>query len=311
MNSFLKKIKIFLGFFITLLVVFIALTVILNYNHPTDYPAVIKNKYEALDSLSNKNKIIICGGSSSSYSINSQLLEEKLNKPVVNTSLAMDLGSKFHINMIQDYVKEGDVVLYIPEFEFYYGKEEGEEFLYTTAFYYPKMIKDFTLKQKANAISKSAYLSLKYLMNSIIEGKSLTSKQYNRKAFNSYGDNFSLVSINKSKIKFDEKNRYQKLKSTKLSQKFITFLKQKEIEFNNKGVKFIMSYPPVEQSQFDKRFIKDIDSVKKKTKIIFIGSIKDNVYKSDLFYDSSYHLNGVGRSIRTEKLIKNLSKELN
>ena len=92
-----------------------------------------------------------------------------------------------------------------------------------------EMIELFSL----NAISKSAYLSLKYLMNSIIEGKSQISKQYNRKAFNSYGDNFSLVSINKSKIKFDEKNRYQKLKSTKLSQKFIDFLKQKEIEFNN------------------------------------------------------------------------------
>ena len=116
MNRFLKNILlklIILLFFISL---FVGGAIYFNYNHKIDYPAAIINKYQRLDSLKKTAKIIICGGSSSSYSIDSELLEKTLKKPVVNTSLAMSLGSKFHLNITKDYLQKGDVILYIPEY---------------------------------------------------------------------------------------------------------------------------------------------------------------------------------------------------
>jgi len=312
MNKFFKKILTFFGYLLGLIILIVSTTVGLNYNHSNDYPAVIKDKYHVLDSLSNENKIIICGGSSSLYSINSELLQETFHKPVINTTLAMDLGSKFHLNLIHDYLKEGDVVLYIPEFEFYYGREEGDEFLYTTAFYYPNMLKDFTSTQKLKALSKSTKLSITYLFNSINKNdEDSYSKQYNRKSFNRLGDNISLSDIDSSLIKPNTVNRYQKLKKKVVSKEFIDFLIDVKNEYESLGVKFIMSFPPVEESQYDARFLEAIHQVQKETDITFIGKPNENVYKANLFYDSSYHLNGLGRSIRMKKLIKNLENNLN
>lgn len=309
MIKFIKSFLIKLMYLLLLTVVLIGGSVYLNYNHKIDYPAAIKGKYERLDSLKNMQKIIIAGGSSSSYSIDSELLQKRANIPVVNTSLAMSLGSEFHLNITKDYLKKGDVVLYIPEYEFYYGKESGEDFLYTTAFYYPKIIKDFTPEQKMNGLKKAIRLPIDFFIGFIKKKfqKSIgTSLQYNRASYNFLGDNVSLISIDITKINKEKKNRYQKLKSKKLSKRFLKFL----INFNEicleKGVKLIVTFPPIEESQFDHRFLKDIFYLQQETGITFIGSPLDYIYDASLFYDSSYHLNGKGRKLRTISLIKTL-----
>ncbi len=296
-------------YLLLLIVVLIGSTIYLNYNHKIDYPAAIKGKYERLDSLKNTNKIIIAGGSSSSYSIDSEQLQKRLNIPVINTSLAMSLGSEFHLNSTKDYLKKGDVVLYIPEYEFYYGNESGDDFLYTTAFYYPKIVKDFTPAQKVNGLKKVIRLPVEFFIGFIkkqFQKSEGTSLQYNRSSYNFLGDNISLISIATTKIEKEKKSRYQKLKSKKLSKRFLKFLTIFNEICLKKGVKLIVTFPPIEESQFDYRFLKDIFYLQQETGITFIGSPRDYIYDASLFYDSSYHLNGKGRRLRTLKLIKTL-----
>ena len=167
MNSFIRNIVIKFVYLLSLIGILIGATIFLNYNHKIDYPAAIKGKYDRLDSLKTAKKIIITGGSSSSYSIDSRLLQKKLSVPVINTSLAMSLGSNFHLNMTKDYLRKGDVVLYIPEYEFYYGNELGDDFLYTTAFYYPQIIKDFTSEQKNIGLNKMIRLPVDFFIGFI------------------------------------------------------------------------------------------------------------------------------------------------
>ena len=116
----------------------------------------------------------------------------------------------------------------------------------------------------------------------------------------------SLRSSINSKIEVTLKNRHQKLKSKKVSKEFIIFLKKINAEYVKKGITLLITYPPLEKSQFDNRFLKDIDKVKRETGITFFGNPNDYLYSADLFYDSSYHLNGKGRILRTKKLIKTL-----
>ena len=120
MKKFLFKIVVKSVIFIFLIILVIGGAILFNYNHKIDYPAAIKNKYERLDSLKHTQKLIICGGSSSAYGINSGLIQKNLHIPVVNTSLAMSLGSNFQLNLTKDYITKNDIVLYIPEYEFYY-----------------------------------------------------------------------------------------------------------------------------------------------------------------------------------------------
>jgi len=328
MNKFFKNIIYYSLIFIFSLLFVISGVIYLNYDHKVDYPAAIMNKYQRLDSLKNTKKAIICGGSSSCYSINSKDIQDSLNIPVVNTSLAMSLGSEFHLNMVRDYLCKGDIVIYIPEYEFYYGKEEGDDFLYTTSFYYPPIIKDFTDEQKKTLYIKSVRLSVDYYLGKITkiklkkkvielfqknENSSKKSKisQYNRKSYNYLGDNTSLDTIRISKVKRGLTSRFDRLQKSIISEKFVSFLKKLNDECLQKGVKLYITFPPIEESQYDERFVKGINYVRNLTKIEFIGEPKEYIYEANLFYDSSYHLNGGGKELRSERFVKNLMKKMN
>ena len=324
MNLFLKNLLIKLILLCFCIGVFVGGVFYCNYDHSEDYPAAIISKYQRLDSLKNTSKIIICGGSSSCYSIDSKKLGEIFNMPVVNTSLAMSLGSYFHLNLIKDYVSAGDIIVYIPEYEYYYGKENGDDFLYTTLFYYPKIFKDFTENQKITFYEKSIRLSTEYYLGNIQKIiKKLPNKkarkrkvkkngalQYNRVSYNYLGDNISLIDVSTSEIKAENSNRYQRLQTNILSESFVNFTNDFESFCEMKNAIFVMAFPPIEKSQFDKRFVDDIKSFQSKTNILFIGHPNDYIYEADLFFDSSYHLNGIGRKLRSEKLIETLKNNL-
>ena len=310
MNRFLKKIGLNLLLFILLFCIYNGGVLYLKYNHEIDFPAAIIDKYERLESLKKESKVIICGGSSSSYGIDSEMLQTALNKPVINTSLAMSLGSEYHLNITKDYIEKGDVILYIPEYEYYYENESGNKFLYTMVYYYPQIIKDFTMKQKIRLFINGVKLSTNFYLG-LFDRKNIPSLQYTRVAYNVYGDNVSLVAEKKSKINKSEKTRYQKLKSKKISKKFISFIKEMKAICKEKGASLLVSFPPIEQSQFDDQFVKDIIKVKKESGVDFIANPESYVYNSNFFYDSSYHLNGEGRVLRTKQLINTLKVELN
>ena len=137
------------------------------------------------------------------------------------------------------------------------------------------------------------------------------SLQYNRISYNHLGDNIRLVLTDTTKIKEEKINRYQKLKTNKLSESFLKFLREFNAMCIKKGVKLIVTFPPIEKSQFDNRFLKDILYIKKESGIKFIGSPLDYIYNAGLFYDSSYHLNGKGRKRRSTKLLETLKEQLN
>lgn len=314
MNQFLKKmtsvILLTFMFFCSL----VTGVVLVKYNHAEDYPASIKSKYERLDSLKNTEKIIICGGSSSSYSIDSKEFQNQFKMPVINTSLAMSLGSYFHLNMVKDYLNKGDVVIYIPEYEFYYGKENGDDFLFTTAFYYPEMIKDFTDSQKLKLVHNSIRLSSDYYTKSAFstsKKKKSKNKQYNRQSYSFIGDNISLIDVDTTKIEIGSSTRYERLKSFAISTMFLEHIESFNTLCNSKGAKFYITFPPIEESQYDRRFRDDIISLKENSVIKFIGDPADYMYSVEYFYDSSYHLNGLGRDIRSNKLINEIKNIIN
>ncbi len=63
-----------------------------------------------------ERRIILVGGSGAHYSVNSQLLEEKLNIPVFNFGLDGNLGFNVIFPTILPQIRSGDIVLLIPEY---------------------------------------------------------------------------------------------------------------------------------------------------------------------------------------------------
>ena len=108
MNKFLIRLVKNLSFFLIIIFMYVSIAIYINVDDPNSYPAVIIDKYSRLKELKDQNKIVIIGGSSSCYSIDSKLLSEEFALPVVNTSIAMAIEASYQVNSIKKYLKKGD-----------------------------------------------------------------------------------------------------------------------------------------------------------------------------------------------------------
>lgn len=79
----------------------------------------------------------------------------------------------------------------------------------------------------------------------------------------------------------------------------------------DKNIKVFYSYPPLAQSSFSLNE-QQINEIKKKILkiqgITILDEPKDNVFSDETFFDTKYHLDGVGRKQRTVNLVQNLSR---
>lgn len=78
--------------------------------------AMYENKVAMAAEIKAPRRLLITGGSGAHYTVNSELLQEKLGLPVFNFSLDGNLGLNVIFPLIAEQVKQGDIVLLIPEY---------------------------------------------------------------------------------------------------------------------------------------------------------------------------------------------------
>ena len=76
----------------------------------------LDDKYDALYSAEGE-KIVVVGGSSVAFGYDSQTLSDLFGRPVVNFGLYAALGTKLMLDLSEDAIGEGDVVLLAPELD--------------------------------------------------------------------------------------------------------------------------------------------------------------------------------------------------
>jgi hypothetical protein len=76
--------------------------------------AALELKIDRIESVEGP-KIIIVGGSSVPFGVDTKLMEEMLGMPVVNFGLYATLGTKLMIDLSREYINEGDIVVIAPE----------------------------------------------------------------------------------------------------------------------------------------------------------------------------------------------------
>lgn len=67
-------------------------------------------------------KIIIIGGSGCGFGLCSTMIGEHFDMPVCNTGTHAGLGLLTQLNICKDYIRNGDIVIIIPEYEQYIGQ---------------------------------------------------------------------------------------------------------------------------------------------------------------------------------------------
>lgn len=276
-------------------------------SEPSNYIASTIDKESRLKNLKSP-KLIIVGGSGSAYSIDSKILEDSLNIPVVNMATAYGLGLEFMLEEVKESINKGDKILLIPE---YYLPLEGNRKLMT-------LVND--LNPNAH---KYSHLDFLEKLNFIIVnfqrvGSSLFYnflKKNNdpnttlRSSFNERGD--IVYHLNKENIRplKDQEKLYNSLYTNELNHinAFVKYAKSKEANV-------FFSFPAYPLSEFEnnKGAIKFFE---KRVKDKYIGEIinssEANLYSDIDFFDTVYHLNKNGRAKRSEYLVKTLKPKFN
>lgn len=279
-------------------------------NHPT----ITLTKHREIARNINDSKILVIGGSSTLLGVNTELMSETLNYPVVNLGSSAGLTLDYILYDAKRSINNNDIVILPIEYGIYYNDDLSEY----------KVVQIWQNdKQYFNCMSFNDKLKLLYGIPLNLEIKVLSSYiglSINRsKDFvfidtNKTGDSINTLETKKAAIQLKEpfnKNLiYLDDETKKTIIDFLNYCKEK-------NVKVFVTYPPYyyNQKHFDGYNLEQINKINdfwQDQDVTILGQYTDFIYtdKND-FYDSQYHLNIKGREKRTEKLIELLKPYIN
>jgi hypothetical protein len=276
-------------------------SIILKTKYSNFFIGFVIDKFSNMNTPTTEKRLIFTGGSNSIYSIDSELIEKELKIKVVNSGFVYNTGSDFQINFLEKFSREGDIVLYIPEFGYYSGKGKlGTDFLYNLLLMEPRF---FSVIGSENLTFffrkgfKTTILPIKnFLTNKKIDVPVKSSD------FNAHGD---LIHHLDKESMLKNVRSYPVVESLVIHKEFMDDIKRLENSLSVKRVKLYLTYPIYSKNFISNNVIHTADSlVNVDTR--FIGELKNNLFEDNLFYDSPYHALKVARKIYTQNLIKYL-----
>lgn len=301
--------KIIYKIFILVLAVILTVVgiLIISPTYQNHILASLNDKHKYL-SESNRKRIIIVGGSSALFGIDSKLIEKEFKDyDVVNMGLHAGLGLEFMLNDIKKDIREGDIIIINSEYSHFYGKTNGEAVLNNVIVY--NEFKNFSslsienIKVMLNGLPEF----LRGQLAGIILGESSGDKNImKRNNISEDGDikdfdnkKFNITSSKNGMGKYDYKN-------IEIINKFNKFAE-------GKGAKVYLTLAPLLDDQYSywKEYISEIiEKIEENSQVRLISNVDQVIFEEKYMYDSVYHLNYEGRKLRTERLIKDLKTNI-
>jgi hypothetical protein len=279
----------------------------------TDFAAAIIDKQQILNATPSP-KIVLIGGSSVAYGIDSQLMQDSLGIPVINMSFQYFLGSDFLFQQLLGSLNKGDKI--ISSFEYIVTKQGDKKEQLKAASYFPKAYDWIVFETPDEYISAWLRTHIGFFrniilrlydqtpFNPIVEDKTNT---FFRGAINKNGD---LVShLNNNPVAFADCNT----KKDSVYYPVISNINYYTNTLKKNDIDVYFTFPPYEENSFrnDKRLVDSlVVEFNKYPNINLLDSPYDNIYPNSFFQDMCYHLNAKGRKERTLKLIKDLKNTL-
>ncbi len=264
-------------------------------------------------------KIILVGGSNLAFGIDSKAIQDSLGLRAVNMGLYAKLGLKYMLAQVRPYIKPGDVVLVVPEYDQFYGDfANGDNTLNTALLYAPgDRIRDFmrsysmadvVLRPRAENVRRSflrAAASAAGVEDAFFPPD--TNPVYNRRSFNQFGDVVSHLGrrgINPDSIFVKPLPPMADFNKGTLDD-----LNGISDEAREQKAHAYFLFPSYIASSYDIN-VAAVDSLTNRLaagmRMPILGTAKDFVYPGNYFFDTRFHLNEEGRRNRTLKLIEML-----
>ena len=312
----MSKIKIIICAIVSLLLIlspiFILATVMVST--PAQYTetffGALPQKFDRLTSVK-EEKIIVVGGSSVAFGLDSALLEEYTGKPCVNFGLYAALGTKLMLDLSRAGVSEGDIVVLAPELDaqtlsMYFSSESTLQAIdgrYDIA----KYVRGESKLSLIGGMYKHTTEKLAYYKNGNAPSPVGV---YRSDSFNEYGDIVWDRPENVMPFYYDP-NTVVTLDESIVEDEFIDYLNEYISFCKKRGATVYFSFCPTNEmalaegtdsatlSAFEK-YLKDNINCE------FISFLDDYIMEAGYFYDTNFHLNDAGVKVRTLNLARDI-----
>ena len=262
-------------------------------------------------------KIILVGGSNLAFGIDSRMMQDSLRLNVVNMGLYAKLGLRYMLAQVKPYVRRGDVVIIVPEYDQFYGNfSEGDNTLNTALLYAPPdripdfiksySVVDVVLRPRVENARRSfleATADVFGMKNKYFPPD--TNPVYNRHSFNKYGDVVS--HLGKKSMNPDSIFVKQLPPPKDFNRKTISELNDIGDAARERGARAYFLFP----SYIDRSYVINTGQIEwlraklsREMRMPILGTAQDFVFPKNWFFDTRYHLNELGRGPRTVKMIE-------
>ncbi len=258
-------------------------------------------KIDRLMWAEDKKKIIIIGGSGSFYGFDSAVLDEALGYEyeIINFGENANISSIVYFDIVEDFVGEGDIVLWCPEPGTY---TLGDPRCSSRFWEFRKSNYDFT-----KYINPQYYENLFSSFASFCSGlRGSKFKSYDKlsASINKYGDDMSAREWNGSL--YDYNFNYGMAGKTAIAELVANMIE--------KGAAVYFSFAAMQESGMEgtsEAAVRAYEAlVTSIPGIVSISDYKDCIYQDDYFWNSAWHMTDEGAKARSAQVAKDILKAL-
>ena len=273
----------------------------------------LKSKYERLKENSGK-RIVLVGGSGVAFDCDSALMDDFFpSYEIVNFGMYAGLGTKAVMDLSENYIHEGDIVILSPEqSEQTFSDYFNGEYMWQAADGAFGMLRDLKSENFDAMLGNFPRFALEKL-NYVMKGqKPQTDSIYQKKSFNTYGD-IELDTCRENILP----NGYdvnQKVRFTEdvVQPEFMDYMNDWAKRLEKKGAVVWYRYCPV-----NKLSVEDMDDLaaydvflRQKLDFPVIGNPENSLMEAEWFFDTNFHLNQPGKEVNTVQLIRDMKAML-
>lgn len=317
------------GLIVTLLVLlaiflipfaFVAVTVFLAPPvYEQTFVGELGEKYDRLCELDSP-KLVVVGGSSVAFGLDSELVERELDMSVVNFGLYANLGTKLMLDLSRTGVGEGDIIVVAPEINsqtlsLYFNAQTAMQALDGRADMLAAVdSENYEALVGASwgfAVDKTGYL----LGGELPENTGA----YSKECFNKYGDNtfarpYNVMTDVEKTISLDFEYIPDDGVTTEYEE-FIDYLNAYVDYCTEKGATVYFSFSPMNEAALDDSVTDEVigafyENLSSSLHCRVISNINECIMDEGYFFDSEFHLNDSGVTVRTVRLIDDIKREI-
>ncbi len=278
--------------------------------YQNSFVGVLDEKFERLTSIE-EDKVIVIGGSSVAFGLDSALMEEYVGMPVVNFGLYAAIGTKAMLDLSRPGINEGDVVILAPELDAQtlsmYFSSENTLMALDGDYSMVRYIRGDNKLSLLGGAWGHAVKKLEYILTEAPDPAGI----YNADSFNEYGDvKPGLREENVMPLYYDQSNIID-LSSDILSAEFADYLNEYIHYCESRGASVYFTYCPINEMALangkdEAEISKFMSYLKSEIDCEFISVIDSYIMEAGYFYDTNYHLNDAGVIKRTKLLTEDI-----